>query len=185
MFRGASLNTHPIEGDPPTEPRGTVIPWSWPMGARVLLVALVMAVGLALRTVSRDVRPASEAVTGSPELVLDPNTASPRALAALPHIGPALASRLVEARAERPFSSLDDLRDRVRGIGPVTLAQIAPYLQVDLPPGFTTETLIAHQGRKSARKPKSSRRQTVLTDASPSSPIQPRLAARSLDADPR
>jgi Helix-hairpin-helix motif len=185
MFRGASLNTQPIEGDPPTEPRGTFLPWSWPMGARVLLVALVMSVALGLRMVSRDVRPASKAVTSSPELVLDPNTASQKALTALPHIGPALASRLVEARTERPFSSLDDLKDRVRGVGPVTLAQIAPYLQIDVVPGFTPETLIASQGRPSGRKPKASRRKTVRPELSTSSPIQPRLAARSLDADPR
>lgn len=139
MFRSASLNTHPLESGPPTERRGSVVPWSWPTGARVLLASLAMAVALGLTTASRDIRTSTEPIAAPPELVLDPNSAPPRALAALPHIGPALASRLVEARTERPFSSLDDLRNRVRGVGPVTLARIAPYLQVDEVSGRTPE----------------------------------------------
>ena len=66
--------------------------------------------------------------------MLDPNTASPQALEALPHLGPTLARRIAEARADGPFRSLDDVRARVRGIGPVTLARIAPHLQIAPPP---------------------------------------------------
>jgi hypothetical protein len=97
----------------------------------MLLAAVALATALGLAASSRNVgkRPGSVAV--APVLVLDPNTAPPQALAALPHVGPALASRLVEARAERPFTSLDDLRGRVRGVGPVTLARIAPHLVID------------------------------------------------------
>ena len=129
-------------------------------GSRCLLAVLAMAVAWDLTSASRDVRPSSEPIARPPELVLDPNTAPLHALAALPHIGPALARRLVEARTERPFASLDDLQDRVRGVGPVTLAQIAPYLQIDVAPGFNPRTLIASQGEQSARKSKSSRRKT-------------------------
>lgn len=64
-------------------------------------------------------------------------------------------------RNERPFASLEDLKDRVRGVGPVTLAQIAPYLQIDVQAGSNPETLLASQGRRPARKPKSSRRKTI------------------------
>lgn len=46
------------------------------------------------------------------------NTASQAELAALPGIGPAIAQRIVAARAERPFVSLEDLDQRVKGIGP-------------------------------------------------------------------
>jgi hypothetical protein len=151
MFRGASLDTHPIESNPPLERRSSVVPWSWPAGARILLASLAMAVAWGLSSASRDVRRSSEPIAGPPELVLDPNTAPPQALAALPHIGPALASRLVEARTDRPFSSLDDLRDRVRGVGPVTLARIAPYLKVDGVSGRTPETRIAARGQQRAR----------------------------------
>jgi competence protein ComEA len=185
MFRGAILNTQPIASDPPTERRGSFVPWSWPTGARVLLAGMAMAVALGLNTASRDIRSSSEPIPGPPELVLDPNTAPLRALVALPHIGPALASRLDEARKERPFSSLDDLKDRVRGVGPVTLAQIAPYLQIDMVPGYNPEVLITSQGRPSGRKPKSARRKAVRTGLSASIPPQPRLAARSSGADPR
>lgn len=54
-------------------------------------------------------------------------------LAQLPGIGPVLAKRIVESRsAEGPFWAVEDLR-RVRGIGPLTLQRIRPYLR-PLPP---------------------------------------------------
>lgn len=55
--------------------------------------------------------------------VLDVNRAGIRELEALPGVGPALARRIVEERAIRPFSSVDDLA-RVRGIGPATIARL-------------------------------------------------------------
>ena len=68
------------------------------------------------------------------ELKLDPNTATPEALASLPQIGPTLARRIAEARADGPFRSPDDIRARVRGIGPATLARIEPYLRIEAVP---------------------------------------------------
>jgi len=65
---------------------------------------------------------------GSPSPV-DVNRASATELEALPGIGPALAGRIVAARGERPFSSVDDL-GRVRGIGPATLERLRPLVVV-------------------------------------------------------
>ena len=62
---------------------------------------------------------------GKPARV-DLNTASIEALETLPRVGPVLAARIV---AGRPYQSLEDL-DRVRGVGPVTLAQLEPWIQV-------------------------------------------------------
>lgn len=46
----------------------------------------------------------------------------------LPEIGEAMARRIVADREERgPFRSVDDVR-RVRGIGPLTMEKIRPYL---------------------------------------------------------
>ena len=46
----------------------------------------------------------------------------------MPGIGEVLAHRIVEDRAlNGPFLELDDLR-RVRGIGPVTLEKMKPFL---------------------------------------------------------
>jgi competence protein ComEA len=59
---------------------------------------------------------------------LDPNTASAAELEMLPRIGPVLAQRIVaHRRSVGPFERLEQL-ERVRGIGPKTLARIRPYL---------------------------------------------------------
>jgi DNA uptake protein ComE-like DNA-binding protein len=63
---------------------------------------------------------------------LDVNEAGVAELMRLPHIGAAIAQRIVAARNERPFASVDDLR-RVRGIGPKTLAGLRPHVRVGPP----------------------------------------------------
>ncbi|MBV8130561.1 MAG: helix-hairpin-helix domain-containing protein [Planctomycetaceae bacterium] len=65
-----------------------------------------------------------------PVLVIDPNTAPSSVLEALPHVGPSLVKQLIEQREIRPFGSTEDLRRRVRGFGPVTLARLAPHLRI-------------------------------------------------------
>lgn len=60
---------------------------------------------------------------------IDVNRADEATLQRLPGIGPALARRIVEARAERPFRSVADLA-RVRGIGPATIARLGELVTV-------------------------------------------------------
>jgi len=66
---------------------------------------------------------------GSPAgTLIDLDTADPRAIEALPRVGPALARRIVANRDSLgPFGSLDHLR-RVKGIGPATLAVLEPLV---------------------------------------------------------
>lgn len=61
---------------------------------------------------------------------LDPNRADAEALEVLPGVGPVRAAAIVAERERRPFARVEDLR-RVRGIGPVTLRRIAPFLGVE------------------------------------------------------
>ena len=63
-------------------------------------------------------------------LALDPNTADPASLEALPGIGPARAQAIVAARCAERFASLRDL-ERVPGIGPAGRARLEPFLAVD------------------------------------------------------
>ncbi len=58
-----------------------------------------------------------------PPVRVDVNRADEAGLQALPGVGPALAQRIVEARAVRPFRSLEDLLE-VKGIGPATLERL-------------------------------------------------------------
>jgi len=60
---------------------------------------------------------------------VDLNQADEATLTSLPGIGPALARRIVEARRERPFRSVEDLA-RVRGIGPATVGRLAGRVTV-------------------------------------------------------
>lgn len=58
---------------------------------------------------------------------IDPNTATKAQLESLPGVGPALAARILEARAVSPLLTLADL-DRVKGIGPAKLEKLRPHL---------------------------------------------------------
>ncbi len=59
---------------------------------------------------------------------LDPNVAEVVELRRLPGVGPATAEAIVRSReADGPFVGPDDL-ERVRGIGPATVAKLAPHL---------------------------------------------------------
>ncbi len=62
---------------------------------------------------------------------IDINTASPESLAALPHIGPALAERIVAERNDHgPFQTPQELR-RVKGVGAKTLEKILPFVRTN------------------------------------------------------
>lgn len=64
----------------------------------------------------------------SPAVMVDLDVASEAEIERLPRIGPALAQRIVDDRAERgPFGSLEGLT-RVRGIGPGIARAVAPYV---------------------------------------------------------
>ncbi|MGO8898874.1 MAG: ComEA family DNA-binding protein [Isosphaeraceae bacterium] len=109
----------------------TVVSWTWPARARVLLAFVVLISGVALRVASdslgTSLRRTCRVV---PVLVIDPNTAPASVLEALPHVGPSLVKQLIEQREIRPFGSTEDLRRRVRGLGPATLARLAPHLRI-------------------------------------------------------
>ncbi|MGO9920098.1 MAG: ComEA family DNA-binding protein [Isosphaeraceae bacterium] len=112
--------------------RVTAVAQTWPIEARTLLALAVAPMAIGLMIVCRDAGSSSRgSFASSPNLVLDANSAPPRVLEAVPTLGPALVGRFVAARAERPFSSLADARSRVRGLGPASLAQIAPYLRFE------------------------------------------------------
>lgn len=57
-------------------------------------------------------------------LALDANTASRDELQTLRGVGPALSARIVEARRAQPFTDLEDLKARVRGIGDANLRRM-------------------------------------------------------------
>lgn len=103
---------------------------------RLLLSVVAVAAGLGLRSVAI---PTEGPVVARVEFVVDPNTAPPEVLAALPRLGPTLVGRIVNARSIAPFASLNDLDDRVQGIGPATISILRPYLRVGTRPAAFTD----------------------------------------------
>lgn len=94
-------------------------------GLRALaLLLLVAAMLLAPRTIGWPHRDAAPAAAPA---VICLAGADEAALRLLPGIGPVLAARIVEARAQSGFRAIDDLR-RVPGIGPVTIERLRPLL---------------------------------------------------------
>lgn len=69
--------------------------------------------------------------TAAPETLgrIDVNRVSRGELESLPGIGPALAMRILEARTELLFASVEDL-GRVKGIGPATVERLRPLVAV-------------------------------------------------------
>ncbi|HBJ34389.1 MAG TPA: hypothetical protein DDZ51_06415 [Planctomycetaceae bacterium] len=90
----------------------------------LVLINLVSLVGFwRLYAKARD-----QTLQGPLRFVTDVNSAPASELSLLPGIGYELANRIVENREMTgPYQSLDDL-NRVRGIGPKTLAQIQPMI---------------------------------------------------------
>lgn len=102
-----------------------------PSHHRAVALVLSLAAALSLARVGAPPPPARppsvtlrRPVTGP----VDPNTATVSELRSLPGIGPAIAARVVAARAERLFTDVDDLR-RVRGIGPRTVERLRGRLR--------------------------------------------------------
>ncbi len=110
----------------------------WTPAARWTLAGLVaLTLGLASwhaagRTPwAADPMPLKKGVV--PLAPIDLNSAGEDRLAAIPGIGPALARRILDHRADYgQFPSVDALR-LVRGIGPATLERIRPFLVVEDP----------------------------------------------------
>ena len=74
--------------------------------------------------------PGDQSRTREIHLKIDPNTAPSPVLDALPGLGQTRVNAIIQARQERPYSSIDDLDRRIRGIGPATIRMLRPHLQI-------------------------------------------------------
>lgn len=95
-------------------------------------------------------------------LALDANTATGDELQTLRGVGPALSARIVEARRAQPFTDLEDLKTRVRGIGDANLRRmreaglrVGPSGRVDQVQTFVGQPAAdgAGRGRSTPGKP--------------------------------
>ena len=103
--------------------------------ARALLWAVTAALAAATVVLyAPAVRPAAVEAGALPAVVndagrLDLNTATAAQLEELPSIGPVLAQRILQARAENgPFAGPDALQ-QVPGVGPAVWEAIAPFVR--------------------------------------------------------
>jgi hypothetical protein len=117
--------------------------WGWTRRQRIGLGILVtlLLVFLGIQWWRRPARLDDRAVLirGDPVLLpqrIDPNTATQAELARIPHIGDAMAQRIIQYRESRKPNSADGIvfrqagdLDGVPGIGPKLVGQIAPFFQ--------------------------------------------------------
>ena len=90
----------------------------------------------------------------SPTGVVNINTATPGQIAELPGVGPSLAARIVERRAQKPFEAADELKT-VKGVGEKKFKELSRFIAVS---GATTFRL-GDQEKKGTKKP--SKRENV------------------------
>ena len=116
-----------------------------------LVIAVVVGVSLLLISVSLVYRHQRHngliEIDRSPprtaQFLVDINQADWPELTLLPGVGPTLAQRIVDSRAEQgAFHNVDDLT-RVPGIGPKKAARIAPYLTLAQQPGAAQQAAVA------------------------------------------
>jgi hypothetical protein len=118
--------------------------WGWSTRTRRIVLIAFAVLALAVFALSTELRTRRRPHPVDVRLVIDLNTAPPAVLMALPRLGPVLVDRIVKERQARPFRSLADFDDRVKGIGPVTVAAIAPYVRFeeeDVEPPKTVVTI--------------------------------------------
>ncbi|MDZ4829021.1 MAG: helix-hairpin-helix domain-containing protein [Phycisphaerae bacterium] len=104
--------------------------------SRRLAGTFVLATACIVAAVWASISVASRPLPGPPVTLtphtIDLNAASRAELELLPGVGPALAAEIVADRVKRgAFTRVSDL-DRVRGIGPATLEEIAPHVRCGL-----------------------------------------------------
>lgn len=100
-------------------------------------LAAVLHDGEQVRVPSRDDTPATSAATPVADAgrgpssagLVDVNTASAAALDALPGIGPATSAKIIAARDEAPFTTVDELRSR-GVLGEATFAKVRDLVVV-------------------------------------------------------
>ncbi|MFG0275944.1 MAG: ComEA family DNA-binding protein [Phycisphaerales bacterium] len=96
----------------------------------VALLVAIASVGAVARTRAPIDAPGPWAT--APIHRVDLNTAPEAELGLLPRIGPTLAERIVEEReANGPFTDLEELAERVRGIGPRTVERVGGFVRID------------------------------------------------------
>jgi competence protein ComEA len=167
-------------------PRREAVTWPWPVGARRVLAGAVILAVMGLAVASRGERSSSGGTSAvTPELVVDPNTAPPRVLTALPRVGPTLVREWVAARADRPFTSLEDAQDRVRGLGPATLLQIAPHMRFEPSTQFDVRQIASSSSDQRVGKSRSTRRKPTRSKSARQTPqsSRPRLVAESSELE--
>lgn len=78
--------------------------------------------------------------------VVNVNTADAAQLQLLPRIGAKVAQRIIEARTEQPFQSVQDLA-KVKGIGAQTMVLLAPYVVLEGPTTLAKKVAAPRQPR--------------------------------------
>jgi competence protein ComEA len=94
---------------------------------------------------------------GNPNNTININTASLGELIQLPHIGPALAQKIVDHRINRPFDNIEEICE-IDGIGSSTYEDIKQYLTVKGQPDESQRTSTSSSRNNNASNTRISKR---------------------------
>lgn len=120
-------------------------------------------------------------------LAVDANTATQDELQSIRGVGPALSARIVEARRARPFTDLEDLKARVRGVGDANLRRMREAgLRVG-PSGrvAAVPTFIGQPAADGARHGRSASGKSPARKSPAATSLAPPASAGQLPAAPR
>src|SRR5437764_324622 len=131
-----SATPSPVGNSQSPTPRAILT--AWPRSAQTAIALLLgfATFVIAVRSLGHfadALRPSQPPSREGVAYQIDLNTAQRAELLQLPAIGESLAQRIVDYRQEHgPFARVDDLR-RVRGIGPLTMEKLRPWICASQP----------------------------------------------------
>lgn len=112
---------------------------------KIMFAAMAILVAVLFSITAMAERKSSEKAGKELSGVININTATVQQLILLPGIGAAIAQRIVDYRAQKPFKKAEDIRS-VKGVGEQTYKKISRFLSISGPTTLSIPAMPAQKG---------------------------------------